>query len=144
MRSYLSGRRINITLIFMSSSSYLVHAISCRRILLKYRFFCNFCYCFSFFGFPFLFLFLFFKAWPTTRHPLPVTRYPPPVTRHPSPVTRHPRKSPAVRLLEVEHSIGDQKLKWTYEDRTPRHSNDSPVYSMGCCISTVSCSNQFK
>ena len=38
MRSYLSGRRINITLIFMSSSSYLVHAISCRRILLKYRF----------------------------------------------------------------------------------------------------------
>ena len=38
MRSCLSGRRINITLIFMSSSSYLVHAISCRRILLKYRF----------------------------------------------------------------------------------------------------------
>ena len=62
MRSYLSGRRINITLIFMSSSSYLVHAISCRRILLKYRFFCNFYYRFSVFGFPFLFLFLFFKA----------------------------------------------------------------------------------
>ena len=38
MQSYLSGRRINITLIFMSSSSYLVHAISCRIILLKYRF----------------------------------------------------------------------------------------------------------
>ena len=38
VRSYLSGLRINITLIFMSSSSYLVHAISCRRILLKYRF----------------------------------------------------------------------------------------------------------
>ena len=38
MRSYLSGRRINITLVFMSSSSYLVHAISCRIILLKYRF----------------------------------------------------------------------------------------------------------
>ena len=38
MRSYLPGLRINSTLIFMSSSSYLVHAISCRRILLKYRF----------------------------------------------------------------------------------------------------------
>ena len=38
MRSYLSGHRINMTLIFMSFSSYLVHAISCRRILLKYRF----------------------------------------------------------------------------------------------------------
>ena len=38
MRSYLSGLRINIALIFMSSSSYLVYAISCRRILLKYRF----------------------------------------------------------------------------------------------------------
>ena len=38
IRSYLSGRRINITLIFMSSLSYLVHAISCRRILLKYHF----------------------------------------------------------------------------------------------------------
>ena len=37
MRSYLPGLRINSTLIFMSSSSYLVHAISCRRILLKYR-----------------------------------------------------------------------------------------------------------
>ena len=37
MRSYLSGIRINSTLMFMSSSSYLVHAISCRRILLKYR-----------------------------------------------------------------------------------------------------------
>ena len=35
MRSYLSGLRINSTLIFMSSSSYLVHAISCRRIVLK-------------------------------------------------------------------------------------------------------------
>lgn len=31
MRSYLYGLRINSTLIFMSSSSYLVHAISCRR-----------------------------------------------------------------------------------------------------------------
>ena len=38
MPSYLSGRRINITLIFMSSSSYLVHAMSWRIILLKYRF----------------------------------------------------------------------------------------------------------
>ena len=38
MRSYLSGLRINIALIFMSSSSYLVPAISSRRILLKYRF----------------------------------------------------------------------------------------------------------
>ena len=33
-----SGLRINSTLIFMSSSSYFVHAISCRRRLLKYRF----------------------------------------------------------------------------------------------------------
>ena len=37
MRSYLSGLRINSTLMFMNSSSYLVHAISCRRIFLKYR-----------------------------------------------------------------------------------------------------------
>ena len=29
MQSYLSGRRINITLIFMSSSSYVLHAIYC-------------------------------------------------------------------------------------------------------------------
>ena len=77
----------------MSSSSYLVHAISCRRILLKYRFFCNFCYRFSFFGFPFLFLFLFFKAWPATRHPLPATHLP---------ATRHPRKSPAAETHLVD------------------------------------------
>ena len=87
MRSYLSGLRINITLIFMSSSSYLVHAISCRIILLKYRFF--------------FFLVSTFYFWrpdnlspvthhppPAIRHPLPLTRYPSPATRHPSPVTR--------------------------------------------------------
>ena len=90
MRSYLSGRRINITLIFMSFSSYLVHAISCRRILLKYRFlFCLLSF-FSF-GFPFFFFFFYFLR----PDPPPATRYPPPVTRHPPPVTRHPRKSPA-------------------------------------------------
>ena len=38
MRSYLSGFRKNITLIIMSSSSYLAHVISFRRILLKYHF----------------------------------------------------------------------------------------------------------
>ena len=87
MRSYLSGLRINITLIFKSSSSYLVHAISCRIILLKYRFF--------------FFLVSTFYFWrpdnlspvthhppPAIRHPLPLTRYPSPATRHPSPVTR--------------------------------------------------------
>ena len=72
-RSYLSGRRVNITLIFMSSSSYLVHAISCRRIS------------FFFFGFPFLFLFiyLFYFLRPD---PPPATRLP--VTRHPSPAEK--------------------------------------------------------
>ena len=42
MRSYLSGLRINITLIFMSSSSYLVHVISCRRINAKISLFVMF------------------------------------------------------------------------------------------------------
>ena len=86
MQSYLSGLRINITLIFMSSSSYLVHAISCRRILLKYRFLL--CLLSFFLSYVSTFYFFFDNLSPTTRHPLPVTRYPPPVTRHPSPVTR--------------------------------------------------------
>ena len=81
MWSYLSGLRINSTLMFMSSSSYLVHAISCRRILLKYRVL----QCFFLFWFP-LFLFFYFLLF---------TRQPSPVTRLPSPATRHPRKSPA-------------------------------------------------
>ena len=76
LRSYLPGRRINITLIFMSFSSYLVRAISCRRILLKYRFlFCLLS--FFFFGFPFFFFFFSFLR----PDPPPATRHPPPVTR---------------------------------------------------------------
>ena len=86
MRSYLSGLRVNITLIFMSSSSYLVHAISCRRILLKKSLFVMFI---SFFLFLVSTFFIFFildglticQLSPTTRHLLPVTRYPSPVTR---------------------------------------------------------------
>ena len=103
MRSYLSGRRINITLTFMSSSSYLVHVISCRNNTAKISPFVMFIIIFLFLVSPFYFYFLFFTAWPTTRHALPVTRYPLPVypstrypsTRYPSPVTRHLRKSPA-------------------------------------------------
>ena len=85
MRSYLSGRRINITLTFMSSSSYLVHAISCSNNSPKISPFVMFIIIFLFLVSNFYFYFLFFTAWPTTRHALPVTRYP--STRHPSPVT---------------------------------------------------------
>ena len=84
IRSYLSGLRINITFIFMSSSSYLVHAISCRRILLKYRFL-ECLLSFFVFWFP-LFIFIFYFWRPDNLSP--VTRYPSPATRHPSPVTR--------------------------------------------------------
>ena len=86
MRSYLSGRRINITLIFMCSSSYLVHAISCSNNIAKISLFAMFIIIFIFFGFPFYF----FRPDPppATRHPLPATRHPQPATRHPSPVTR--------------------------------------------------------
>ena len=88
MRSYLSGRRINITLTFMSSSSYLVHAISCSNNTAKISPFVMFII-FFFFWFPlFIFIFLFFTAWPTTRHALPVTRNPLPATRHPSPAEK--------------------------------------------------------
>ena len=93
MRSYLSGRRINITLTFMSSSSYLVHAISCSNNSPKISPFVMFIIIFLFLVSPFYFYFLFFTAWPTTRHALPVTRYPStryPSTRYPSPVIRHP------------------------------------------------------
>ena len=109
MRSYLSGLRINITLIFMSSSSYLVHAISRRRINAKISLFVMFIiYLFSFFGFHFLFLlFLFLTAWQFAirhPHPQPATRHPSPATRRPPPVTRHPRKSPAERVNASFHS----------------------------------------
>ena len=98
MRSYLSGRRINITLTFMSSSSYLVHAISCSNNSPKISPFVMFIIIFLFLVSPFYFYFLFFTAWPTTRHALPVTLYPLPVYPlpiYPLPVTRHLRKSPA-------------------------------------------------
>ena len=64
MRSYLSGLRINITLIFMSSSSYLVHAISCRseKNIAKISLFVMFIF-FFFVWFPlFIFIFLFLTA----------------------------------------------------------------------------------
>ena len=62
-------------------------AISCRIILLKYRFLECLLF-FSFFGFPFLFLFFYFLR----PDPPPATRHPLPATRHPRPATRHPRK----------------------------------------------------
>ena len=103
MRSYLSGLRINITLTFMSFSSYLVHAISCSNNTAKISPFVMFIIFFLFLVSPFYFYFLFFTAWPTTRHALPVTRYPLPIYPlpvyplpvYPLPVTRHLRKSPA-------------------------------------------------
>ena len=103
MRSNLSGRRINITLIFMSSSSYLVHAISCRIILLKYRFLrcllsgvIGSCYyLFSFF------LFLFFIFYGLTHHTPPATRHPPPATRHPSTCHPPPAEKPCRKLFQT-------------------------------------------
>ena len=93
MQSYLSGRRINITFIFMCSSSYLVHAISCSNNIAKISLFVMFIIIFLFFGFPFYF----FRPHPppATRHPLPDTRHPLPATHHPPPATRHP--SPVTR-----------------------------------------------
>ena len=107
MRSYLSGRRINITLIFMSSSSYLVHAISCSNNSPKISPFVMFIIIFLFLVSPFNFYYFYFlqpDPPPATRYPSPATRHPPPVyplaaTRHPSPVTRHPRKSTAESRL---------------------------------------------
>ena len=102
IRSYLSGRRINITLTFMSSSSYLVHAISCSNNTAKISAFVMFIIIFLFLVSPFYFYFLFFTAWPTTRYPSPATRYPLPIYPlpvYPLPITRHP--SPAEKSCRL-------------------------------------------
>ena len=103
MQSYLSGCRINITLTFMSSSSYLVQAISCSNNTAKISPFVMFIILFLFLVSPFYFYFLFFTAWPTTRHALRVTRYPLPVYPlpvYPLPITRHP-SSPAEKSCRL-------------------------------------------
>ena len=86
----------------MSSSSYLVHAISCRRnYIAKISLFVIFIIVFLFLVSPCYFYYFYFLRSdppPATRYPLPATRHPLPAThlpatRHPSPVTRH--QSPA-------------------------------------------------
>ena len=106
MRSYLSGLRINIILIFMSSSTYLVYAISCRGILLKYRFL-ECLLSFFFFWFPLFIFIIFIFDGLTICHPspTPATRYQSPGTRHPSPAEKSCREKYGYGCLEARAGL---------------------------------------
>ena len=87
MRSYLSGRRINIYEFLKLSRACDIVKNNNAKISLFVMFSICFLFLFSpFYVYFFIFCGLTHHPPPATRHPLPATRLP--ATRHPSPVTR--------------------------------------------------------
>ena len=101
MRSYLSGRRINIYEFLKLSRACDIVQNNTAKISL----FVMFSICFLFLVSPFYVYFFIFCG--LTHHPPPVTRYPP--TRYPPPVTRHP--SPAEKSCRSSYRESNKGSK---------------------------------